>query len=70
MIRSTSEVLEVDEGFDGERRRTAIPSGDRTLATVERAHIEAVLDGCGWRIKARATRPTNSASTPTRSAVA
>ena len=23
---------------------------DRTLADVERAHIEAVLDECGWRI--------------------
>jgi len=50
MIRSTGEVLEIDESFGGGRRRAATPSGDRTLATVERAHIEAVLDECDWRI--------------------
>jgi len=50
MIRSTGEELEIDEGLDGGRRRAATRSGDRTLATVERAHIEAVLDECGWRI--------------------
>jgi transcriptional regulator with GAF, ATPase, and Fis domain len=50
MIRSKGEVLEIDEGFDGPGRRAATPSGDRTLATVERAHIEAVLDECDWRI--------------------
>jgi transcriptional regulator with GAF, ATPase, and Fis domain len=50
MIRSTGEVLEIDESFDGGRRQPASPSGDRTLATVERAHIEAVLDECDWRI--------------------
>jgi len=50
MIRSKGEVLEIDEGFGGGRRREATPSGDRTLATVERAHIESVLDECDWRI--------------------
>jgi transcriptional regulator with GAF, ATPase, and Fis domain len=50
MIRSTGDVLEIDETFGGGRRRTAGPAGERTLADVERAHIEAVLEGCGWRI--------------------
>ena len=51
MIRSTGEVLEIDESFGGGRRlRAASRSSDRTLADVERAHIEAVLEECGWRI--------------------
>jgi formate hydrogenlyase transcriptional activator len=50
MIRSTGEVLELDEGFGGGRRQPTRRRGDRTLATVERAHIEAVLDECAWRI--------------------
>jgi formate hydrogenlyase transcriptional activator len=50
MIRSTGDVLEIDEVFGGGRRRATGRAGDRTLADVERAHIEAVLDECGWRI--------------------
>ncbi len=50
MIRSTGDVLEIDETFGGGRRRGAGPAGERTLADVERAHIEAVLEECGWRI--------------------
>jgi transcriptional regulator with GAF, ATPase, and Fis domain len=50
MIRSTGDVLEVDEVLGGGRRRATAPSADRALAAVERAHIEAVLDECGWRI--------------------
>jgi len=50
MIRSNGEVLEIDETFAGTRRATAVRPGDATLAAVERAHIEAVLDECLWRI--------------------
>jgi formate hydrogenlyase transcriptional activator len=50
MIRSTGDVLEIDEVFGGGRRRATGRAGERTLADVERAHIEAVLDECGWRI--------------------
>jgi DNA-binding NtrC family response regulator len=50
MIRSTGDVLEIDDTFRGGRRRTAGAAGERTLADVERAHLEAVLDECGWRI--------------------
>jgi transcriptional regulator with GAF, ATPase, and Fis domain len=50
MIRSTGEVLEMDETFAGARRRPAHRAGDSTLAAVERVHIAAVLDECRWRI--------------------
>jgi len=50
MICSTGDVLKLDESFGGGRRQPAIRPGDRTLAAVERAHIEAVLDECGWRV--------------------
>jgi formate hydrogenlyase transcriptional activator len=50
MIRSTGDVLEIDESFDTGRRLPKVPAADRTLAAVERAHIEAVLGKCGWRI--------------------
>ena len=51
MIASTGDVLQLDEstadGPTARRRRTASPS---TLDSVQRAHIEAVLERCGWRI--------------------
>jgi formate hydrogenlyase transcriptional activator len=50
MIRSTGDVLEIDESFDTGRRPPMVQAADRTLAAVERAHITAVLDECGWRI--------------------
>jgi formate hydrogenlyase transcriptional activator len=50
MIRSTGDVLEIDESFDAGRRPAMVQASDRTLAAVERAHITAVLDECGWRI--------------------
>jgi formate hydrogenlyase transcriptional activator len=50
MIRSTGDVLEIDESLGLGRRRAAGRTGDRSLAAAERAHIEAVLDECGWRI--------------------
>ena len=50
MIRSTGDVLEIDETLGGAGRQGTSRAGERTLAAVERAHIEAVLDECGWRI--------------------
>jgi formate hydrogenlyase transcriptional activator len=50
MICSTGDVLQIDETFGGGGRRGTSRSGDTSLAAIERAHIEAVLDDCGWRI--------------------
>jgi formate hydrogenlyase transcriptional activator len=50
MIRSKGEVLEIAADFGFERRPVSVSTGDRSLATFERAHIEAVLEECGWRI--------------------
>ena len=50
MIRSTGDVLEIDESLGLNRRRPAGRTGVRSLAAAERAHIEAVLDECAWRI--------------------
>jgi len=50
MIRSTGDVLEIDESLGLNRRRPAGRTGARSLAAAERAHIEAVLDECAWRI--------------------
>jgi formate hydrogenlyase transcriptional activator len=45
IILSTGDELRIDETFSGGRQ-----SADRTLASAERAHLEAVLDECGWLI--------------------
>ena len=50
MICSTGDVLQIDETFGAGGRRAASRPSDTTLAAIERAHIEAVLDDCGWRI--------------------
>ena len=50
MIRSRGDVLEVEETFAANQLRTTSRAGDPTLAAVERAHIEAVLQECLWRI--------------------
>jgi transcriptional regulator with GAF, ATPase, and Fis domain len=50
LIRSNGEVLEIDESLGGGALPPSPLPGDRTLATFERAHIEAVLDECDWRI--------------------
>ncbi len=50
MIRSTGDVLEIDDNLAGGRRRVPGQPGDRSLAVAERAHIEAVLGECNWRI--------------------
>jgi two-component system, NtrC family, response regulator HydG len=50
MIRSTGDVLEIDDAFVRPRRPPTGQPADRTLAGVERAHLVAVLGDCGWRI--------------------
>ena len=50
MILATGDVLEVRETFIGSRKETTGRAVDRTLASAERAHLEAVLDECGWLI--------------------
>jgi len=50
MIRSTGDVLEIDDAFVRPRRPPTSRPADRTLAAVERAHLVAVLEDCGWRI--------------------
>jgi transcriptional regulator with GAF, ATPase, and Fis domain len=50
MILSTGDELRIDETLSGGRQGAAGRSADRTLASVERAHLEAVLDECGWLI--------------------
>ena len=55
MIRSTGETLLLDETFGPARRQRAdgaVVVGD-SLDAVQRAHIEAVLSECGWRINGR-----------------
>jgi transcriptional regulator with GAF, ATPase, and Fis domain len=50
MILSTGDELRINETFTSGRHGAAARSADRTLASVERAHMEAVLDECGWLI--------------------
>jgi transcriptional regulator with GAF, ATPase, and Fis domain len=50
MIRSTGDILEIDDTFVRPRRPPTSRPADRTLAAVERAHLVAVLEDCGWRI--------------------
>ena len=50
MIRSTGDVLEIDDTFVRPRRPPTSRPADRTLAEVERAHLMEVLEDCGWRI--------------------
>jgi transcriptional regulator with GAF, ATPase, and Fis domain len=61
MIRSTDNVLMLDQRLDGESEHggeTEGPSDEmRTLAQVERRHMEGVLRECGWRING----PNNAA---------
>jgi transcriptional regulator with GAF, ATPase, and Fis domain len=50
MIASTADVLQLDESTT-DARSGATPDGESsTLDSVQRAHIEAVLERCGWRI--------------------
>jgi transcriptional regulator with GAF, ATPase, and Fis domain len=50
MIASAADVLQLDESTT-DARSGATPDGESsTLDSVQRAHIEAVLERCGWRI--------------------
>ena len=55
MIRSTGETLLLDDTFGPARRHRAQGAGavGDTLDAIQRAHIEAVLSECGWRINGR-----------------
>jgi len=50
MIASTGDVLQLDDSTT-DARSAVTPDGESTtLDSVQRAHIEAVLERCGWRI--------------------
>ena len=53
MIRSTGDVLEVDETFVAGRRHNGRSEAGHDLASVERDHILTVLEACRWRINGR-----------------
>ena len=50
MIVSTGDEPKTNETFSSGRQTATGRSGDRTLASAERAHLEAVLEECGWLI--------------------
>ncbi len=50
LIPSPGETLRLDESFGGGKTPAA---GPELLADVERAHIRAVLEACGWKIKGK-----------------
>ena len=50
MIASTGETLQLDAALPFTRRSTAQADTPDNLDAVQRAHIEAVLQRCGWRI--------------------
>jgi transcriptional regulator with GAF, ATPase, and Fis domain len=52
MIQTSGETLQLDDMYDGPRRTMASEAaapGD-SLDAVQRAHIENVLQACGWRV--------------------
>jgi formate hydrogenlyase transcriptional activator len=50
MIGSNGETLQLDDPLTFRNRSTKPESGSETLDAVQRAHIESVLQECGWRI--------------------
>jgi transcriptional regulator with GAF, ATPase, and Fis domain len=50
MIASTGDVLQLDDSATDVRSSGASAGESGTLDSVQRAHIEAVLERCGWRI--------------------
>jgi formate hydrogenlyase transcriptional activator len=52
MIRSSGETLQLDDTYEQPRTTTAeaVQPSDESLEAVQRAHIENVLNDCGWRI--------------------
>jgi transcriptional regulator with GAF, ATPase, and Fis domain len=53
MIASSGSVLQLDAPLSFGRRNSAPAESQETLEAVQRAHIEAVLDKCGWRINGK-----------------
>jgi transcriptional regulator with GAF, ATPase, and Fis domain len=53
MIGSTGETLQLDHALALDRRDAPTDGGPDNLDAVQRAHIEAVLRQCGWRINGR-----------------
>ena len=50
MIASTGEMLQLDEPLAFKNAASVLPEGVDDLDTVQRMHIESVLQRCGWRI--------------------
>ena len=53
MIASSGHVLQLDAPLSFSRRNAASAESQDTLEAVQRAHIEAVLQECGWRINGK-----------------
>ena len=53
MIASTGDTLQLDEPLRFNRGGAAAPRASDNLDDVQRMHIEAVLQRCGWRINGR-----------------
>jgi DNA-binding NtrC family response regulator len=55
MIQSTGDTLRLDHTFDLTARHLhkGPTPGEGTLEDVQRAHIAAILDACGWRINGK-----------------
>jgi transcriptional regulator with GAF, ATPase, and Fis domain len=49
LIRSSGDTLQLDDTFAGESRGPTVHASG-TLDEVQRAHIERMLERCGWRI--------------------
>ncbi len=66
MIRSTGDTLLLDDTFGPRQAPRADGAGavGDTLDAIQRAHIEAVLSECGWRINGRAQRRRASRAPP------
>jgi formate hydrogenlyase transcriptional activator len=50
MIATNGDTLQLDGALAGAGRRHAMAAASDTLDAVQRAHIEAILQECGWRI--------------------
>ena len=50
MIATSGEMLQLDEPLAFKNAASAVPEGIDDLDTVQRLHIERVLQRCGWRI--------------------
>ena len=53
MIASPTNVLQLDAPLSFSRRDVTPSESQDTLEAVQRAHIEAVLEECGWRINGK-----------------